>query len=392
MQRMSMEMVNATIMVGSELRHGSVAVHDGLISGKSFQKQIDLTNYLVLPGIVDLHGDAFEHHLTPRPTSPFPISSCLSATDADAASNGITTAFMAHSWSWEGGYRSPDHAKSFLQSLADYKNEMRTDLRVQLRVETHTIDTKEDLLKTLREHNIEYIVLNNHLNEAIGALEKDPAKLHFWAKQNGHSFEQHVRNIKSATDQSDRVSRYLHDLTTALVDLSVIFGSHDDQDAETRNYFSMIGAKICEFPTSWSAAAAAYAKNEPIIMGAPNIVRGGSQAGNISAIEVVNGLHCSALVSDYYYPTMSRAAFILHEKAGLSLPNAWAKISTGPANILALNDRGRIELGKRADLTIVNKQTRNVEATICFGRITFMAGEAANRFLGIKAIAGCASE
>jgi len=106
-------------------------------------KKIDLTNYLVLPGIFDLPGDAFERHLTPRPTASFPFSSCLSATGAVAASNGTTTAFMAPSWSWEGGYRSPDHAKSFLQSFADYSNEMCTDLRVQLRFETHTHDIKK---------------------------------------------------------------------------------------------------------------------------------------------------------------------------------------------------------------------------------------------------------
>lgn len=98
---------------------------------------------MVLPGVFDLPGDDFERRLTPRPTASFPFSSCLSATGAVTASNGTTTAFMAHSWSWEGGYRSPDHAKSFLQSFADYSNEMCTDLRVQLRVEALTLDTKK---------------------------------------------------------------------------------------------------------------------------------------------------------------------------------------------------------------------------------------------------------
>ena len=78
-------------------------------------KKIDLTNYLVLPGIFDLPGDYFERHLTPRPTASFPISSYLyaTATKADAVSNGIRTAFMAHSSSWEGGYRSVDHVIFF---------------------------------------------------------------------------------------------------------------------------------------------------------------------------------------------------------------------------------------------------------------------------------------
>ena len=123
---------------------------------------------------------------------------------------------MAHSWSWEGGYRSPDHAIPFLQLLADYSNEIHTDLRVQPRVETHAIDTKEDLLKTLREHNIEYIAFNSHFPEATEVLEADPAKLHSLAVQNWHPFEQFVANIKTATDLSDRLSRYLYGLWTAL--------------------------------------------------------------------------------------------------------------------------------------------------------------------------------
>ena len=108
---------------------------------------------------------------------------------------------------------------------------MRTDLLGQLRIETHTIKTKEDLFKTLREYNIEYIGLNNLSKEAIEALQEDPAKLHIWAEQNGHTFEQIVANIKTATDQWDRVSRYLYGLTTALDEFSVTSGYHEDQDA-----------------------------------------------------------------------------------------------------------------------------------------------------------------
>ena len=93
-------MVNTITMVGGELRRGSVVINDGLISGRSFFKKIDLTNYLVLLSILALSGDAFERHLAPRPTASFPISSCLYATDADTAANDIKAAFMAHSWSW----------------------------------------------------------------------------------------------------------------------------------------------------------------------------------------------------------------------------------------------------------------------------------------------------
>ena len=116
-------------------------------------------------------------------------------------------------------------------------------------------------------------------------------------------------------------------------------------------------------------------------MGAPNVVRGGSQTGNIAAQDLVQERLCDALVSDYYYPALMQAAFHLVDEEVMDLPQAWAMISTRPAEILRLPDRGVIDYGRRADLAVVNAETRAVEATICEGRIAHLAGEAAHRFL-----------
>lgn len=144
----------------------------------------------------------------------------------------------------------------------------------------------------------------------------------------------------------------------------------------------MIGAKICEFPVTRAAARLATAVGDPVLMGAPNVVRGGSQAGNAAAEDLIESGHCDALVSDYHYPSLTRAAFALVDKGLRTLPSVWALISSTPARIMRLPDRGEIDYGRRADLVVVNETTRQIEATICAGRITHLAGEAATRFFG----------
>jgi alpha-D-ribose 1-methylphosphonate 5-triphosphate diphosphatase len=121
-------------------------------------------------------------------------------------------------------------------------------------------------------------------------------------------------------------------------------------------------------------------------MGAPNVVRGGSQSGNIAAEALVAEGLCDALVSDYYYPALAQSAWRLADTGALSFAAAWEAVSTVPARIAGLADRGRLAPGQRADLVVVDPRTRTVEATIAGGRMAHLAGGAAQRF--IAGIAG----
>ncbi len=373
-------MTGAMTLRDGELQHRSLAIANGRIT-KGPLPEVDLTGYLILPGIIDLHGDAFERHIAPRPSAPFPLHSALKATDTDAASNGITTAWMAQSWSWEGKMRSPEACVALLTALETYRAQAATDLRVQIRCETHTVETREHLLATIQKHSVDYVVFNNHLDEALTLSLSNPHEIALWAEKSGRSAEEHMRLVQTACDQAQDVPRYLCALAETFDTLGVTYGSHDDPDGETREAYSMIGAKICEFPTTRSAAALARAVGDPVLMGAPNVVRGGSQSGNIAAITLIEEGLCDALVSDYYYPALAQAALHLVQTGILDLPQAWAMISSKPAEILGLPDRGLIDYGKRADLTILNATTHQIEATIANGRLSHLTGEAANRFL-----------
>jgi alpha-D-ribose 1-methylphosphonate 5-triphosphate diphosphatase len=386
-----MRLTGAHVLRDGEFQRRSLSFAEGQIT-RGPLPEVDLSGYLVLPGIIDLHGDGFERHLSPRPTAPFDPKLGLASADRELAANGITTAWFAQSWSWEGGARGPEKAEALMAALAQYRPQMLSDIRLQIRAETHTIDTGVQLLAAIKRFGIDYVVFNNHLPEAQSMWENNPARLEIWARQSNRTASELIEVVRTATDQAPEVPRHLCQLAEAFDQMGVLYGSHDDPDAETREYYRMLGARIAEFPTSRSAAATAQAMNDPVIMGAPNVVRGGSQSGNIAATALIEDGLCDALVSDYYYPALAEAIWCLSDQGLLSFAKAWAMISTKPAEILELSDRGCLTPGKRADLVVVNPETRKIEATISAGRLIWMAGSAASRFMGMRHVQQLAAE
>jgi alpha-D-ribose 1-methylphosphonate 5-triphosphate diphosphatase len=376
-----LRLTGATVLRDGSMQNRTVAIADGKVSGGPFPV-VDLSGYYILPGIIDLHGDAFERHISPRPTAPFPIMMGLRSVDRDAAANGVTTAWLAQSWSWEGGQRGPDFAEMVMASLASYRPSGLTDLRLQIRYETHELDSAERLLAAVRRFGVDYVVFNNHIDEAIQLWSKRPHEITAWAKRSDRTGEELMAVVQDARARSRDVPRSLCRIAEAFDALGVIYGSHDDPDGETRELYSALGAHICEFPTAFPAASVARALGEPVLMGAPNVVRGGSQSGNISAMSLIKAGKCDGLVSDYHYPALAQAAFAMVDQEVMDLPRAWAMISTTPARIMRMSDRGEIAPGKRADLVIIDKETRVIEGTIVGGRIAYLSGNAAHRFLG----------
>ncbi|MEY4697370.1 MAG: hypothetical protein RIT14_1798 [Pseudomonadota bacterium] len=386
-----LRLTGASILRDNEMQQRSLSLAEGRIT-RGPLPEIDLSGFLILPGIIDLHGDGFERHIFPRPTAPFPLRSGLAATDREAATHGVTTAYLAQSWSWEGGHRGPDHAEALLEALENYAPDSATDLRVQIRAETHLVDAAPRLVEAVERFGIGYVVFNDHLEEGFQMRRRNPDGFAHWARKAGLTEDSLMQRMTEAKARAREVPRMLCALADTFDRLGVLYGSHDDPDAETREFYGMIGAHIAEFPTSRRAAAAAKAMMSPVILGAPNVVRGGSQAGNIAAADLIRDGLCDALVSDYHIPALSLAVWALVDHGILPLERAWALVSSGPADIMRMTDRGRLDLGKRADLVIVNRATRMIEATICGGRLSYLAGEAGRRFLGNAQVTRIAAE
>ena len=373
-----LRLTRARALIEGTLQDHALTIADGRITDTP-ARELDLSGYLLLPGIIDLHGDGFERHLTPRPSAPFNPVKALSSAAAELAVNGITTAWFAQSWSWEGMHRSGAAAVGLLEALTAARPTLAPDVRVQLRLETHVIDEHPQVLTAVADHGVDFVVFNNHLPEAQEMADHRPDRLAQWAAQTKRSPEEMMAIVRAAEAQSPDVPTALAAIAARLQAMGVRMGSHDDDTAETRAFYRSIGAPISEFPTTIKAARAAHAAGEPVLMGAPNAVRGGSQTGNIAAEPLIAEGIVDALMSDYYYPALAQSAFALVDRGLMDLPRAWEMISGRPARVMGLSDRGHLGLGARADIAVVHPETHRVEMTLCHGRVAHLSGELARR-------------
>lgn len=362
-------LTGATILVDDALKAEPLGISGGVFASDQPGRAVHLPGWQILPGIIDVHGDGFERHLAPRRGAMSDLGAGLHAAEAELAANGITTAFLAQFYSWEGGMRGPDFAARMLSALDETRPRLATDLRAQLRVETHLIDDYPRIEALIAAHAIGYVVFNDHIPHTALDKGKRPPRLTGQALKSGRSPEAHLALLTDLHARRSEVPAALSALAARLAGQGVLTGSHDDQSAEDRAAARAVGLCVAEFPETRDAARAAADLSEPVVLGAPNVVRGGSHAGKVSAAALVADGLCTALASDYHYPAPHQAALHLVERIGL--PAAWALVSSGPAAMLGLSDRGRIAPGLRADLTALNPATGRPGLTVAGGRVTY---------------------
>ncbi len=382
MNKLELRLVGAQVLTPIGLGDMPLSLAEGQIVDDSTGREVDLSGFLVLPGIVDAHGDGFERHLAPRRGAMKDLDQGLIAAEAELAANGITTAMLAQFYSWEGGMRGPEFAEQVFTAITAIGAGVMTDLRAQLRFETSMLEHYDLVQKMIARHGIGYVVFNDHLPHEALEKGKRPPRLTGQALRIGRNPEKHLEFMQGLHARMGDVPNALTKLSADLLTQGVLLGSHDDRTVEGRAAARARGVTIAEFPETAEAIEAARAGKDPVIMGAPNVVRGGSHNGNVSAIEMVMMGLVDALASDYHYPSLRRAAFLLADSGVTDLTAAWALISSGPARVLGLADRGELSPGKRADLVVMDAKTRTVAATIAGGRVSYMSGEAAARFVG----------
>jgi alpha-D-ribose 1-methylphosphonate 5-triphosphate diphosphatase len=376
----NLDLINAEVLHPDGLSPASLSFAEGVIADDPVGRRVDLTGFQVLPGIVDLHGDAFERHLAPRRGAMKQLSEGLVAAEAELAANGITTAVLAQFVSWEGGLRALAFADQVFTGIRDTAPELVTDVRPQLRFETHMLDLYGSLPQRIADWGVGYVVFNDHLPHDRLAQGKMPKRLVGQALKAGRSPESHLAQMQEMHARRDEVPAALDRLCAELAQRGVKMGSHDDQTAEGRALWRARGVTLAEFPETQEAAEAAHEAGDAVIMGAPNVVRGGSHNGNLSALDLISMGLCHALASDYHYPSPRRAALMLAQSGLVDLAGAWALVSSGPAQVLGLTDRGTLTPGKRADIVVLDKTTGRVAATFVAGRVSFMSGAIAERF------------
>jgi alpha-D-ribose 1-methylphosphonate 5-triphosphate diphosphatase len=355
-------------------------LRDGRIEPSGDGKVVNLGGYLVLPGIIDVHGDGFERHLAPRRGAMKQMNEGVRAAEAELAANGITTGVLAQFVSWEGGLRGLEFAEQVFDAISETAPNLVTDLRAQLRFETHQLDLYEYLPKLIAAHGIGYVVFNDHLPHDRLAEGRKPPRLVGQALKAARNPDVHFQAMLDMHARRDEVPAALDRLCQTLGPLGVQMGSHDDNSAAGRQTWHGRGVRVAEFPETLEAAEQARADGDAVVLGAPNVVRGASHKGNVSALDLITMGLCDALASDYHYPSPRRAALMIARSGLMPFEGAWALVSSGPARVLGLPDRGQLAPGFRADLLILNGKTHEVAATICGGRFSHLSGDVAERF------------
>ncbi len=345
-------------LLGTEMADASLRIAGREIAAVSTDHghsslNIDAGGLLVLPGIVDLHGDAFERQMMPRPGVDFPIDVALVDSDRQAISNGITTVFHATTWSWEPGLRSADNARRLLDAIEAMRPQLAADTRFHLRQETYNLDAETEIMEWLAEGRVDLLAFNDHMDSTIASLAK-PQKRSRMVERTGLSGEAFDRLVESVVARADDVPASIARLAQAARDANVRMLSHDDGSPEMRKAFRSQGVSIAEFPVNEETAREAAASGDFIVFGAPNVVRGGSHTGWTKASDMIAKGLCSVLASDYYYPAPLLAAFRLAADGALPLAQAWQLISSAPARAAGLLDRGTLVAGARADILLVD--------------------------------------
>lgn len=350
---------NARLVLDDEVVRGTLHLRDGRIvevasGGTAVPGAEDMDSDYVLPGLIDLHTDHFEKHVLPRPGTRWNMVSAVMAHDAQMAAGGITTTFDCVCVGVS--IKHPERREIFKPMIdavreARDKGMLRADHIVHLRCEV-TDETVVELFDAVADH------------AAVGMMSlMDHAPGHRQSPDVQRFRDRTMKNLKLSEAEADaHIDRLMSASQTVApqnrIDLAgrakargLALASHDDETEQHVEEAAALGITVAEFPTTLAAARLAHDKSMKIVMGAPNLMRGGSHSGNVSAAELAAEGLLDNLASDYVPASLLQAAFRLTEEGhGLSLPRAVATVSANPAATAGLTDRGRIAPGLKADL------------------------------------------
>ncbi len=361
------------LLPNGSIGSGAIAVDDGEIAGldgsRRPTRRWDAQEMLVLPGIVDLHGDAFERQIMPRPGVHFGMELALHDTDRQMAANGITTAFHAITYSFEPGLRSRETMLAFLSALERVRPRLGCDTRLHLRQEAYNLDAVDEICAWIAAGRIDLLAFNDHTPPMLAKADNPKALLRY-GDRTGLDPVEFAALLRRMHDRSAEVAGATARLAAAARRAGLPLASHDDETPAMRAQFRALGCSISEFPKTADTADDARSRGETVIFGAPNVVRGGSHLDGVGAASMVARGLCDVLTSDYYYPSLMQGALRLVRDGVVDLPQAWALIAANPSAASGLTDRGTLEIGKRADIVIVDDSDPVLPRVIA----TFVAG------------------
>jgi alpha-D-ribose 1-methylphosphonate 5-triphosphate diphosphatase len=353
---------NARIVLGDELVHGSLAIRDGRIaditSGPSAAGE-DLGGDLLIPGLVELHTDHIEGHYLPRPKVRWNMMAALQAHDAQIAASGITTVFDALRVGMDEDalLTSKDMlAMADTVGAAAAAGRLRADHYIHLRCEVSAPDVLDHFENFATRPLARLVSLMDHAPGQRQFVDFETYRSYYQRKMSLTDAAFKVfcdRRIAQSEIHSDPNRRAIAQYCRGA---GIAVASHDDATLDHVEEGLELGVTLAEFPTTIEAARASHEAGLLVLMGAPNIVRGGSHSGNVSAADLLARGVLDILSSDYVPFSLLQSAFALVDAGTLDLPAAIRLVSTNPAKAARFDDRGAIAPGLRADLVRVHTE------------------------------------
>lgn len=351
---------NARLVLPDRTATGWLAVADGRIveigEGRAPERGLDLSGDHLIPGLVELHTDHLESHYAPRPGVRWHPLGAVLAYDAQIAASGITTVFDSlRAGSDPDGSGLGSELEALAKAIADARTSglFRSEHRTHLRCEIPSLDVVDTVVDFVARHPVGLISLMDH---TPGQRQfRDMAKYYQYAGRNGRPIEEiragTERKIRDGAAMNARNRPILVALARAR---GIPLASHDDTTLADVDMSRAESVALAEFPTTLEAAEASHDAGITVMMGAPNLIRGGSHSGNVAAHALAEAGLLSILSSDYVPASLLMAAFQLPERVpGIGLAAAIATVTANPARATGLDDRGRIATGLRADLVRV---------------------------------------
>ena len=350
---------NARIVTAEREFLGSVQLKDGLIAAvdegvSQLPQAQDLGGDYLLPGLVELHTDNLEKHMSPRPGVDWPSTSAVLTHDAQIVAAGITTVFDALSiGDINPRGRRMQQLPAMIEAIAaaEAAGQTRAEHRLHLRCELCHPDALT-LYRDLVEHPLVSLVsVMDHSpgQRQFAKVEKYReyymGKYHLSPAEMEEFLQEQIANSRQYSDRQRRA------IVEDCHGRGISVASHDDATLAHVQESADFGMAIAEFPTTLEAAEASHQRGLKVLMGAPNVVRGGSHSGNIAAAELARHGVLDILSSDYYPASLLHAAWLLAgQDNDYDLPAAIATVSRAPARAAGMDDRGEIGVGLRADL------------------------------------------
>ena len=320
-------------------------------SASDLDRRIDADGQYVLPGLIDLHGDDVERFRCPRSGEQIPVRSALGVADRHAIGAGVTTKFDAIAFEdAPEKNRSLDHATDLLNAI-EAADGLAADHRFHARCEVTDPESVARVREVAARDIVDVVSLMTHAPET-GQFEQEGAFERRYADGRGAATDavERVGRERASVPAATRHER-ASDLAATLADADVVVASHDDADAAAVERAASNGVDLAEYPLTTEAAQRASELGLATAMGAPNVVRGGGLWDNLDARAAMADGLVDALCSDYRPQSLLESVFV---DSGDPLARRVARVTSGPAAIADLGDRGRLTPGARADVALVD--------------------------------------